>query len=46
MDTPAIIMMVLFLLVIWGGLALSIAHFVRNPDDISEQSASDTAPRP
>lgn len=44
MDTPAIIMMVLFLLVIWGGLALSIMQFVRHPDDIStEQSAQDSA---
>ena len=36
MDTSAIIMMVLFLLVIWGGLALSIVHFMRNPDDIRD----------
>ena len=36
MTTTAIIMMVLFLLVIWGGLALSIVHFVRHPDDITE----------
>lgn len=45
MDTPAIIMMVLFLLVIWGGLALSIVHFLRHPDDIGEQPAAGTAPR-
>ena len=44
MDTSAIIMMVLFLLVIWGGLALSIAHFVRHPDDITEEGATDRAP--
>lgn len=37
MDTSAIIMMVLFLLVIWGGLALSIRHFVRHPDNIEEE---------
>lgn len=36
MDTPAIIMMVLFLLVIWGGMGLSIVHFLRHPDDIEE----------
>lgn len=36
MDTTAIVMMVLFLLVIWGGLALSIVHFMKNPDDIRE----------
>ena len=35
MTATAIIMMVLFLLVIWGGLALSIVHFVRHPDDIN-----------
>ena len=37
MTTTAIIMMVLFLLVIWGGLALSIVHFVRHPDAISTE---------
>lgn len=35
MSATAIIMMVLFLLVIWGGLAISIVNFVRHPDDIS-----------
>lgn len=40
MTTPAIIMMVLFLLVIWGGLALSIVHYVRNPDEIDEETAA------
>lgn len=38
MTTTAIIMMVLFLLAIWGGLALSIVHFVRHPDDITEDT--------
>lgn len=33
MDAPAIIMMVLFLLVIWGGLVASIVHYVGHPDD-------------
>ncbi|WP_108846936.1 methionine/alanine import family NSS transporter small subunit [Dietzia lutea] len=37
MDAAAITMMVLFLLVIWGGLALSIGHFVRHPDDMTEE---------
>lgn len=37
MTATAIIMMVLFLLIIWGGLALSIVHFVRHPDDISTE---------
>ena len=32
MDAPAIIMMVLFLLVIWGGLVASIVHYVGHPD--------------
>lgn len=36
MTATAIIMMVLFLLVIWGGLVLSIVHFVRHPDDITQ----------
>lgn len=39
MDTPAIIMMVLFLLVIWGGLALSIKHFLTHPDVIDKSDA-------
>lgn len=43
MSTAAIIMMVLFLLVIWGGMALSIAHFVRHPDDITEENVARTA---
>lgn len=33
MDAPAIIMMVLFLLVIWGGLVASIVHYVGHPDE-------------
>lgn len=40
MDTSAIIMMVLFLLVIWGGLALSIVHFLRHPDDIEQEGVA------
>lgn len=46
MDTAAIIMMVLFLLVIWGGLALSIGHFVSHPDDMTEENAARTARKP
>ena len=38
MTATAIIMMVLFLLVIWGGMVLSIVHFVRHPDDITEDA--------
>lgn len=35
MSGVAIIMMVLFLLIIWGGLVLSIYNFVIHPDDTS-----------
>jgi len=44
MTTPAIIMMVLFLLVIWGGLALSIVHYLRHPDDVTEDRPPANAP--
>lgn len=37
MDTTAIIMMILFLAVIWGGLILSIIHFVRSPDESRDE---------
>lgn len=43
MGTSAIIMMVLFLLVIWGGMALSIRHFVTHPDDVTELDDSAAA---
>ncbi|NLD85255.1 MAG: methionine/alanine import family NSS transporter small subunit [Actinomycetales bacterium] len=39
MSTAAIIMMVLFLLVIWGGMLASIGHFLRHPDDITEDKS-------
>jgi hypothetical protein len=39
MDAPALIMMVLFLLVIWGGLVASIVHYVNNPDESDEAGA-------
>ena len=32
MEPAAIVMMILFLAVIWGGLVLSIFNFVKNPD--------------
>lgn len=35
MATSAVIMMVLFLTTIWGGLALSIWHLTRHPDETS-----------
>lgn len=39
MDAPAIIMMVLFLLVIWGGLVASIVHYLGHPDAADERTA-------
>lgn len=33
MTGVAVIMMILFLLIIWGGLVLSIYNFVTHPDD-------------
>ena len=35
MSGIAIMMMVLFMVVIWGGLVVSTLHLVRNPDDTS-----------
>lgn len=46
MTGSAIIMMVLFLLVIWGGLVLSIYNFVINPDDDTEERVTAPAARP
>ncbi|PAY21934.1 putative methionine/alanine importer small subunit [Dietzia natronolimnaea] len=40
MDASAIIMMVLFLLVIWGGLVASIVHYAGHPDDPEEATTS------
>ena len=39
MSTTAIIMMVLFLLVIWGGMLASIGHFFRHSDDITQDTS-------
>lgn len=39
MTTDAIIMMVAFLLVIWGGLAASAIHLARTPDNSDENDA-------
>lgn len=44
MDASAIIMMVLFLLVIWGGLVASIVHYVGHPDEAESHAARQ--PRP
>ncbi|APT91112.1 amino acid transporter [Corynebacterium sphenisci DSM 44792] len=35
MSGIAIVMMALFILIIWGGLALAIAHLMRHPDESS-----------
>lgn len=35
MDGIAIVMMVLFMVVIWGGLILAIIHLLRHDDDTS-----------
>ncbi|MFN3601826.1 MAG: methionine/alanine import family NSS transporter small subunit [Dietzia sp.] len=43
MDAPAIVMMVLFLLVIWGGLVASIVHYVGHPDEPDEATARPTS---
>lgn len=32
METPALIMMIVALVTVWGGLAAAIVHLVRNPD--------------
>lgn len=33
MSTSAIVMMIIALLTVWGGLALSLVHLHRNPDE-------------
>ncbi|MFC0359004.1 MULTISPECIES: methionine/alanine import family NSS transporter small subunit [Kytococcus] len=35
MSTEAIVMMVVYLGVIWGGLGVSLAHLLANPDEES-----------
>ncbi|QGU04166.1 methionine/alanine import NSS transporter subunit MetS [Corynebacterium comes] len=35
MSGIAIMMMVLFIIVIWGGLIISALHLIKNPDDHS-----------
>lgn len=32
MNTSAIILMVLSMLLIWGGLVLAVIHLIKNPD--------------
>lgn len=33
MDTPAIIMMIVALVTVWGGMIASIVHLSRNPEE-------------
>lgn len=33
MDTAAIVMMIVALVTVWGGMAASIIHLSRNPED-------------
>lgn len=35
MSGTAIVMMLLFIVVIWGGLALTVIHLQRHPDETS-----------
>lgn len=35
MSGIAIVMMVLFMIVIWGGLAVSLVNLSKNPDEVS-----------
>ena len=36
MNTSAIVMMVISILLLWGGLALSIWHLSKNPEQLDE----------
>ncbi|EPF94481.1 putative methionine/alanine importer small subunit [Acinetobacter gyllenbergii] len=36
MNTSAIIMMVIAMLFVWGGLALSILHLMKHPEELDE----------
>lgn len=33
MDPAAIVMMIVMLGLVWGGLAVSLAHLLKNPDE-------------
>lgn len=35
MDTPAIVMMIIAMVTVWGGLLLAILHLLRHPDETS-----------
>ena len=36
MNTKAIIMMIISMVFLWGGLALSILHLMKNPEELDE----------
>ena len=36
MNTSAIVMMIISMVFLWGGLALSIRHLMKNPEDLDE----------
>ena len=36
MNTSAIVMMIISMLFLWGGLVLSILHFMKNPEELDE----------
>jgi len=35
MHTPALVMMVIAMLTVWGGLVLSAVHLLKHPDETS-----------
>ena len=36
MNTSAIVMMIISMVFLWGGLALSIRHLMKNPEDLDD----------
>lgn len=36
MNTSAIIMMIISITFLWGGLALSIAHLMKHPEELDD----------
>ncbi|MEO9248609.1 methionine/alanine import family NSS transporter small subunit [Citricoccus nitrophenolicus] len=42
MDPIAIVFMLIAIVVVWGGMAASLVHLVKNPDHLSgEEGATD-----
>mgnify|MGYP001220130798 CR=1 FL=1 len=37
MQTPAIVMMIVALVTVWGGMAAAIIHLARHPEDDSDR---------